>query len=69
MCIRDRLYLACHIVYIFFWRNACFFCLLLDLLTMLICSGLEINIVALQSLITRDRICEHDLIRLSLIHI
>ena len=32
---------------------------------MLVCSGLEINIVALQSLITRDRICEHDLIRIS----
>ena len=63
--IPDALYLACYVVYILFWRNACFFCLLLDLLAMLVCSGLEINVVALQSLITRDRISEHDLIRIS----
>ena len=63
--IPDALYLTCHVIYILFWRNACFFCLLLNLLAMLICSGLEINVVALQSLITRDRICEHDLIRIS----
>ena len=60
--IADLSDLTCYLIYKFLWRYACFLCFELDLLTMLICTGLEEYIVSVRSFETCDRIRQYDLI-------
>ena len=63
--IPDRLDLPCHIINKFLRCDPCCLCLQLDLLTVLICSCLEIYVIALFSLIAGDGVCQNDLISIS----
>ena len=63
--IPDSLNLGGYVVYEFFWRNACLFCFQLDLLAVLIGSGLEEYIVALLTFEAGDAVCEYDLVGVS----
>ena len=60
--IPDTLDLACSLIYKLLWSDACSLCLLLDLLSVLIGTGLEEHIVSLSSLISCNTVCQHDLI-------
>ena len=63
--IPDPFDLTGHVIYEFLRCNACFFCLQLDLLAMLICSCLKIYVISLLSLKTCDGICKNNLISIS----
>ena len=54
--------LSRHMIHIFFRRNTCFLRLHLDLLSMFVCPCLKEYVVSLAPLISRDRICQDDLI-------
>ena len=60
--IPDPLDFTGHIVHIFLGADACGLCLLLNLLTVLIGAGLEVDIKASLPLVAGDGICQHDLI-------
>ena len=60
--IPDSLDLGGYVVYEFFWRDTCLFCFQLDLLAMLIGSGLEEYIVALLTFEAGDAVREYDLV-------
>ena len=60
--IPDLLDLPGHIVHEFLWRNACFLRFQLDLLAVLVGSGLEEHVKALASFIPGDGVRQHDLI-------
>ena len=60
--IPDTPDLPCSLVHKLLWSNACSLCLLLDLLSVLIGTGLEEHIVSLSSLISCNTVCQHDLI-------
>ena len=60
--IPDPADLSCGAVYKLLRRNACSLCLLLDLLSMLVRTGLEEYIIALCSFISCDTVSQHDLI-------
>ena len=63
--IPDSLDLGGYVVYEFFWRDTCLFCFQLDLLAMLIGSGLEEYIVALLTFEAGDAVREYDLVGIS----
>ena len=63
--IPDSLDLGGYVIYEFFWCDACLFCFQLDLLAMLIGSGLEEYIVALLTFEAGDAVCEYDLVGVS----
>ena len=63
--IPDSLDLGGYVVYEFFWRDPCLFCFQLDLLAMLIGSGLEEYIVALLTFEAGDAVREYDLVGVS----
>ena len=63
--IPDTFYLSGYIVYILLWSDSSLLGLLLDLLTMFIGSGLEVNIITFLTAESRDRICKYDLIGIS----
>ena len=63
--IPDSLDLTGYLVNILLRGDAGCFCLLLNLLTVLIGSCLEIDIVSFRALISCDRICENDLVSIS----
>ena len=63
--IPDSFDLTGYVVYEFFWRDTCLFCFQLDLLAMLIGSGLEEYIVALLTFEAGDAVREYDLVGVS----
>ena len=63
--IPDSLDLCGYIVHKLLRSDARFLCLQLDLLSVLVRTGLEEYVVALASLVTRDRVRKNDLIRVS----
>ena len=60
--VPDVLDLTCHVVHVLLGRDAGGFRLLLDLLTVLVGTGLEVDVVAGLALVTGDGVCQHDLI-------
>ena len=60
--IPDILDLTGYVINEFFRCNTCFFCFQLNLLAMLVSSGLEKYVVALLSFITRDGVCQNRLV-------
>ena len=63
--IPDSLDLTGYLINILLRGDACCLCLFLNLLTVLVGSGLEIDIVSFRALISCDRICENDLVSIS----
>ncbi len=63
--IPDGLDLAGHLVYIGLRGHTGCLCLLLDLLSVLIGAGLEAYIIALETLVAGNGVCQHDLISVS----
>ena len=63
--IPDSLYLAGYLIHIFLRCNTGSLCLFLNLLTMLVSSSLEINVIALCTLIPCNGICKNDLVGIS----
>ena len=60
--IPDALDLSRDVIHMLLRGDACGLGLLLNLLAMLVRAGLEINVIAGQALVTRDRVGQHDLI-------
>ena len=60
--IPDSLNLPCHIVHKLLWRHAGFLGLQLDLLPVLVGSGLEEHVIPLAPLVPGNGICQHDLV-------
>ena len=60
--IPDSLDLCGYVVYVFLRGDACFFGFQLDLLTMLVSTGLEEYIVSLLSFEAGDTVCQYDLV-------
>ena len=63
--IPDSLYFASHFIYILLWCDACGFCLFLNLLTVFVCSGLEVYVIALCFFVSCNGVCKYDFIGVS----
>ena len=63
--IPDAFYLSGYIVHILFRSDPGLLGLLLDLLTMFVRSGLEVNIITFLTAESCDRICKYDLVGIS----
>ena len=63
--IPDFFYLSCNLIYIFLRCDACLLCLLLNLLSVLIRSGLEVYVIPFPSAESCNRICQYDFIGVS----
>ncbi len=60
--IPDVLNLAGNLVHVLFWSLHVLECLVLNLLAMLVCSGLETNVVACEALVSCDAICKYNFV-------